>query len=171
VIFAYEPSALLDPIGLINAETFDLELHHQAAIIGVLGAKNFKIRGDADAAVNYLVENDQLPTELVFVHAKLQHIYVIYEHETEELRLVAGTHPSLGEDKTFYYEHEVLSDWFDMQEEALLTLLSLAAATAEQPEDDKLLLRDLEACFPLNPSQRKQLADLVESFLEHTEEK
>lgn len=167
MIYAYHPSALLEAAGAINAHTFNLELHNRTALVGLLTAKGFQVRGDLNADVQYIAKYSKLPDQISFYHQDVTEAFLNYVPELDELILIEGTHPDLGVEISTYSALDILSEWADIDQDEICARMLTELGELEDSEVDEVMLRDLESCFPLTDEQREQLGALILSFMDY----
>jgi len=165
VIYAYHPSALVEAIGALNAQEFDINLHNHAAIVGLLSSKGFVVRGDLESDLNYLSNTKKLPDQVSFFHPNIVDAFLNYIPEIDEVDFVEGQHPALAEEVVTYSTVDILTDWVNLSSDDLCLELLVELGEEEDELMDASLVVDLESCFPLTTDQRGQLAELVFKFM------
>jgi hypothetical protein len=165
-VYAYHPSALVEAIGVVNSAKFDIELHAQAFVIGVLASKGFHVRGNLKADLEQTCIQLKLPIQLAFYHPSVTEAFLAYVPELDEVTLVDGNHPAMGEEVATYCAHELMTEWADLEPDEICCRMLVELGEEDEDELDSLMLRDLESCFPLTEDQQKKLGDIILEFMD-----
>lgn len=165
MVYSYLPHALVEAFGRMNAIRFRPSYHQASMVLGILASKGFLVRGVLADDINSICVEEKMPPVFSLFHPELEEAFLNYVQELDELQLVEGTHPLVGDEICTYVATDTAEEWQHKDVEDILILL-IDDLSIDLEGMDEELVEELRSRFPLTTVQRIALFEAIVTILD-----